>query len=336
MQHRQAILVNDARQDPRFSNCLDPHVGTRRVALMAAPLPAPKGVMGVLVVANWQTTPYTPEELRTLQAVGSTMSVALENARLYAEQQRLLREKEQAQAQLIYSKKMAALGRLAASFAHEINNPLQAIQGCLTLTHEELEGEQRPEKLTRYLGVVGAEIDRIATIVRNMRGFYRPVREGRVPTDVHAVLESVLELSRKQLQQHDIAVERHWAPELPHIQANPDHLKQVFLNLVLNAIDAMPQGGTLRISSAPAQIRQDGAQPQPAARVEFSDTGIGMSPEAQSRLFEPFFTTKEQGSGLGLSTSYGIIQAHNGQIEVESQAKVGTTFTILLPVGANP
>jgi two-component system NtrC family sensor kinase len=295
-----------------------------------------------LEIVSWQAAVFTTDNLRTLQSIASTLAVALENARLYVEQKQLLQEREQAQARLIHSEKMSALGRLAASIAHEINNPLQAIQGCLTLAEEELAGRQRPEKLTRYLGIVSSEFERVASIVRRMRDFYRPMREGRLSTDVHFVLVSVLELANKQLQHSGITVERQWAADLPLIQANPDHLKQVFLNLVLNAIDAMPQGGMLRISTAVdwIHVANNGSGsatpglPIQAVRIEFNDTGAGMSPEVQSRLFEPFFTSKEHGSGLGLSISYGIIESHNGQIRVQSQEGVGTTFTILLPVGS--
>ena len=166
-----------------------------------------------------------------------------------------------------------------------------------------------------------------------MRDFYRPARKELHPIYLHAVLESVLELTHKQLQHSDVTIERAWVDYLPEIQANPDHLKQVFLNLVLNGIDAMTTGGTLYISTALDQIQLNSDQkPLPAVRVEFSDTGEGIAPEILPHLFEPFFTTKERGSGLGLSISYGIIQAHNGQITVESHTGLGTTFIILLPV----
>jgi two-component system NtrC family sensor kinase len=128
-------------------------------------------------------------------------------------------------------------------------------------------------------------------------------------------------------------VERAWAAGLPSLQANPDHLKQVFLNLVLNAVDAMPHGGRLHISTA-LDAMPTGRPPRPAVRLEFGDTGEGMSAETLSHLFEPFFTTKEGGSGLGLSVSHGVIQAHAGQITVTSQVGQGTTFTILLPLEA--
>jgi two-component system NtrC family sensor kinase len=214
------------------------------------------------------------------------------------------------------------------------------VRTYMTLVQEELELEeqqQHPERMSRYLGTVGEEIYRIAAIVHRMRGFYRPAREGLQPTYLHAVLEGVLELASKQLQHSQVTVERVWADYLPEIQANPDHLKQVFLNLVLNAIDAMPTGGTLYISTALDQMQvSDDQQWLPAVRIEFSDTGEGMPSEVLSCLFEPFFTTKEGGTGLGLSISYGIIKAHNGQITVQSHTGMGTTFTILLPVEQPP
>ena len=221
---------------------------------------------------------------------------------------------------MIHSEKTAAVGRLTASIAHEINNPLQSVQGCLTLAEEEMADGQSWTEIEHYLEIAGNEIERIAAIVGRMRDFYRPVREERQPTDVHAVLDSVLALSNKELQHANVSIVREWASELPMIQANPDHLKQVFLNLVLNAKDAMPQGGTLHVRTALDRMpTSDGQSPLPAVRMEFSDTGVGMSPETQARLFEPFFTTKEQGMGLGLSISYGIVESHRGQISVKSQ-----------------
>jgi signal transduction histidine kinase len=148
-----------------------------------------------------------------------------------------------------------------------------------------------------------------------------------------AVLDSVLDLSGKELQHRQITVERLDSGELPLVQANPDHLKQVFLNLVLNAMDAMPAGGMLRVRTSLDQIHLGGGEkPQEAVCVEISDTGHGMPPEIQARLFEPFFTTKEDGAGLGLSVSYNIVEAHQGQISVTSGEGAGTTFSILLPV----
>ncbi|MCP4542265.1 MAG: GAF domain-containing protein [Chloroflexi bacterium] len=333
LEQRQPVLVDDARTDPRSLEWIHPYIGTQVGGLMAVPLLAREQDIGVIEVSSNEPGAYTNNELRTLQAVASTLSMALENAGLYDELKTLLHEREQAQAQLIHAEKMTALGRLTASIAHEINNPLQAMQTYLILAQEEFDSDQRPEKVTRYLGTVGDEIERIAAIVRRMRDFYLPARKELQPIYLHAVLESVLELTNKQLQHSNITVERAWVDYLPEIQANPDHLKQVFLNLMLNGIDAMATGGTLYISTAVDQIQLGSDQkPLPAVRAEFSDTGEGIPPEVLPHIFEPFFTTKERGSGLGLSISYGIIQAHNGQITVESHIGLGTTFAILLPV----
>jgi two-component system cell cycle sensor histidine kinase/response regulator CckA len=143
----------------------------------------------------------------------------------------------------------------------------------------------------------------------------------------------VLQLTNKQLEHSDVLVERDWAKKLPLIQGNPDSLRQVFLNLTLNAIDAMAaQGGTLHVSTTLDQVEETVGQPLPAVRIEFSDTGEGIPPEMLSRLFEPFVTTKEHGSGFGLFTTYKIIEAHHGLISVESHVGLGTTFSVLLPV----
>ncbi|MDY7075348.1 MAG: GAF domain-containing protein [Chloroflexota bacterium] len=338
LEQGQPVLLKDALSDPRFLDWVNQHFGGRARALMVAPLLTREHTIGMIEVASDEPGAYTYNELSILRAIASTLAVALENANLYDELKALLHEWEEAQAQLIHAEKMTAMGRLISSIAHEINNPLQAVQTYLTLTQEELNGDRHHEQMARYLTTVEDEIERIATIVCRMRDFYRPAREGLQSTDLHAVLESVLALTNKQLQHSDVVVARDWAEALPAIQTNPDHLKQVFLNLVLNGIDAMPAGGTLYISTALMGQMQTCELPStsegglPAVRVEFSDTGKGMPPEVLSRIFEPFFTTKDRGTGLGLSISYGIIQSHGGQITVESRVGLGTTFTILLPV----
>jgi PAS domain S-box-containing protein len=329
--HDKAVVTEYAQQNPNFSERVDDYLGIQTRALMAAPLRTPERNIGVLEVISREAALYTQEDLRVLQAISSTLAVALQNAQLYAEQKELLRERKQAQERLVQSEKMSALGRLTASIVHEISNPLQAIQGCLTLVDEEMKGQQRQEKLSSYLGIVGSEIERVADIMRSMRDFYRPARSVKEFADLHFVLAGVLDLTRKQLQRSRVSVERHWEVDLPKIEANSDHLRQVFLNLVLNALDAMPEGGVVRIATGLDQMQGEDDELHPAVRVEFSDSGEGMPPDVRARLFEPFFTTKPDGTGLGLSIVYQIVQAHNGQIEVESQEGIGTTFIILLP-----
>jgi signal transduction histidine kinase len=333
----EPLVLEDAQADPRWPREIDTWLGWPARALMCAPLAMPGRAFGVLEVIGDVPGIYNQATLRTLQAIASTLYVALQNARLYDELRQALRERETAQAQLIQAEKMAALGKLVASIAHEINNPLQAVQGCLSLAEEELHGQQRPQRMAEYLGIAGGEIGRIAAIMTRLRDFYRPGRAGFAPTDVHTLLQSVMALVAKPLRDAGVRVEYHVVEDLPIIHANADQLRQVFLNLILNAIEAMPQGGRLIVHTAPDQIRAAGSEEaRPAVRIEFSDTGIGMPEEVRARLFEPLFTTKEHGAGLGLAISYNIVRAHDGEISVQSQLGVGSTFAILLPVSPSP
>lgn len=268
-------------------------------------------------------------ELRVAERTAELQASNEHLRRSKAELETLLHQRERMQAQLIHTEKMMALGRLVGSIAHEINNPIQAVIGCLSLVQMEQAGAQRPEKIERYLNIVQVETERIATIVRRMRDFYRPAQPGVQPVNLHEVLQTVLELSNKQLQHSHVDVAREWDESLPAVQANPDELKQVFLNLILNAVDAMPNGGVLRLASSAAQLGT-----RSAVALEFTDTGEGIPADLLPRMFEPFFTTKNSGSGLGLSISYGIIEAHGGKITVESDPDWGTTFTILLPAAS--
>ncbi len=330
---RQPALIPDVQTDPRWFLVANAQIEAHPRAMMIVPLIVQDRAIGVLLVVSQEPDVFSEEDLQSLQALASTLSVALENARLYEDLEVLLRERERTQAMMIHTEKMAALGRLVASLAHEINNPLQAVLGCLTLAREEL--EETPDRaygegeIASYIDIAEGEIDRISDIVHRMRDFYRPTRNGVQRTDIHKILEKVLELSMTQLERNKVVIRRDWAANLPALYATPDHLMQVFLNLLLNAVDAMPDGGELTIRTR----LLDNELSTPGVRIEFEDNGVGIKPEILSRIFEPFFTTKPKGSGLGLSISYSIIQAHNGEIRVSSRPGEGTTFTLLLPLG---
>ena len=312
------------------------------VSMIAAPLLGKRVPLGVLFLAGDQRMRQFDDhdaqlvELLTMQAAS-----ALENAQLHEQQQEQYRNLRDAQAQLIQAEKMAALGRLIASISHEINNPLQAVQGCLTLVREDLEEEAlrlHGAAATRWrqdLDVAANEVQRIAGIVQRLRDFYRPARSGLQSMNIAATINSVLVLTAKQLQDSHITVEQTTAAQPPiTITTNGDQLKQVLLNLVLNAIDAMPGKGKLRIVATLDTRRLDDRL-QPVARIDVTDNGHGISPENLNRIFEPFFTTKEHGSGLGLSISYELIRALDGDLTVVSELGVGTTFTIFLPYGTD-
>lgn len=349
----EAVLVNDAKQDPRFYQEIDKWTGLHTRSLLAVPIIFQEKVIGVLEVINKLEGIFTPHDLETLEALASSAAIAIKNARLYQTAQDQYRRLQQSQAQLIQVEKMAALGRLVASIAHEINNPIQAIQNCLGLTQEELQEQPHQERLQFYTSLAISELDRIAAIVRRMRDFYQPPHRGALSpleggsiddfyrlspqdlqfVDIEAVLDNVLFLANKQLQQSRVKVKWERNVYLPPVQGSADHLKQVFLNLVLNATDAMaPQGGSLMITTELEQAELHANKLEPVISIKFQDTGLGMSPELLSRMFEPLFTTKEHGSGFGLFTSYKIIEAHQGQITVDSQPNAGTTFTIHLPL----
>lgn len=304
-------------------------------SMLAVPILLDQEVIGVLEAANSHNIPFDVDALPLLESASHWAAIAIRNAMLYEKQKEQYQQLQQSQAQLVQAEKMAALGRLAASIAHEINNPIQAIQGCITLTTEELHGAQNPQELDTYLNIVQIELLRVAEIVRRMRDFYRPASPLFEPTDMTVVLDGVFSLLRWQMAQQQINL--HWSPPtaVPLIPANANQLKQVFLNLVLNAIDAMPAGGNLHVTLETVTIMEGQAHPpQSILRLTLQDSGVGMSPEVLARLFEPFVTTKEDGSGLGLSISYGIIKDHHGRIHAHSTLGQGTTFTIELPTNS--
>jgi two-component system NtrC family sensor kinase len=315
-------LVNDVERDPHFSAEVDEEPSLTAHAILCVPLKIRDRVLGAIEVINKLNGVFTERDLELLQAMAASVAVAVDNANVYSELADFAGELERSQAQLVQAEKMAAIGRLAASVAHEINNPLQAIHNSLHLSlHERLDGDKRLE----YLGMAQTEVQRLIEIVQRMLDFYRPSRGGVVPTDINSVVENVLALAHKRLQHSDIRVHTDLSPTLPLVPMVSDQITQVGLNVVINAVDAMPAGGDLRLET---RLSEDGEW----VLIRFHDTGPGMLPEEIDNLFEPFYTTKSDGTGLGLAISYGIIERHGGEIEVSSQPGEGATFVIKLPV----
>jgi len=264
------------------------------------------------------------------------MSQALRNARLYAEVRALLRQRQESQAQLVHSEKLSALGRLTASLSHEINNPLQALLGSLCMAQEELAEKGEQELVSRYLSVATHALNHVRALMDRMRSVYRRDDGALVVGDVQAILETVVELTHGELQNRRVTIARIHDPDLPAVRLNAGQMYQVFLNLILNAADAMPHGGNLTLRTGCGELARVRHEPQPAVRIDVQDTGMGIAPAVQQRLFEPFFTTKSNGSGLGLYISQQIVQAHDGKIEVHSREGEGTTMTVWLPIAALP
>jgi len=315
-------LVNDVERDPHFSAEVDEEPGVTSRAILCVPLKIRDRVIGAIEVINKLDGVFTEQDLELLQAMAASVAVAVDNANLYSELTDFAREVERSQAQLVQAEKMAAIGRLAASVAHEINNPLQAIHNSLHLSlHERLSEDKRMQ----YLSMAQAEVQRLIEIVQRMLDFYRPSRGGVMPTDVNDIVENVLALAHKRLQHSDVRVDTCLSADLPLIPVVADQITQVFLNIVINAVDAMPAGGDLRLETT---LSEDGKW----VLIRFHDTGPGLSSEEIANLFEPFYTTKSDGTGLGLAISYGIVERHGGEIEVSSRPGEGATFIVRLPV----
>ena len=230
----------------------------------------------------------------------------------------------EAHAKLRHTEKLSALGRLAASVAHDINNPLTGILNYIYLIQDQV--ADQPD-LREDLALIERQVDAIAELVKQLQSFSKPPRKERRPVDISNILSDVLALTRKDLEKRDIDVQCQCADALPPILAAPDQIGEVFMNLVINARDAMPEGGRLDINVE----RQNGH-----VTAQVCDTGVGMPEEIRDRIFEPFFTTKgEEGTGLGLAICYRIVQEHEGDIQVASEPAQGTTFTVRLPAAGS-
>lgn len=259
-------------------------------------------------------------DLELFNILARQADAALENARLYEELRDYVRQIEASQRALIQAEKMAAVGRLTASIAHEVNNPLQAMQNCLHLSGRE---ELSSEKRENYRLMAEEELERLKSTVQRMLDFYRPGAIDRVPTDINELIDKTLALLEKQLLETNINVQLDYNKDLPSVIVVSNQLQQVFFNLILNAMDAMPDGGKLSI-----QTRANREQ----LEIIFQDTGVGIPRKERENIFEPFVSSKEDGSGLGLSVSYGILTAHGGGLELLSDVKKGTAFRIVLPI----
>ncbi|HEY8227612.1 MAG TPA: ATP-binding protein [Pyrinomonadaceae bacterium] len=231
-------------------------------------------------------------------------------------------ERRRVEQQLFESEKLAAVGRLAASIAHEVNNPLEAIKNALYLMQAGSEGN----KNVRFLEIARKETERVSHIIRQMLGFAR--RSGEVDwIDVNQLLEETLVLLEKKLRQSKIRLIRNLDPNLPKVRARADQLRQVFLNLLINAQQAITSEGEIRLSTT----RLEQAL-QPSVLIQISDSGVGIAEDDLTRIFEPFFSTGKKGTGLGLWVTHDIVRQHGGRIDVSSEKSHGTTFSITLQV----
>ncbi len=232
------------------------------------------------------------------------------------------------QGQIMQSEKLAAVGQLAAGVMHEINNPLATISACVAAIEGRLREGSPAAPVEEYLAIIEKEVERCTRIVDGLLDFSRPKGKSKGPVKLDALVEQTLFLLKHHQRFRRLTVQRDLDPAAPPALGNAEQLIQVLMALLLNAVDAMEQGGRLGVRTGRSRSRSD------EVFVEVEDTGVGIPRDEQSKIFEPFYTTKPpgRGTGLGLSICYGIVEEHRGRIEVESTPGLGSVFRVYLPV----
>jgi two-component system sensor histidine kinase HydH len=229
---------------------------------------------------------------------------------------------EHSQRRLASAEKLASVGKLAASVAHEIRNPLSSIKGFAQYFAKRFSGQ--PEEQA-YATVMVKEVDRLNRVITDLLDFAGSKEPRREPQLLQTIADQTLKLLAPELEARKVAVLREYEEGLPPVSVDRDRISQVFINLVLNALESMEGGGEIRIG-----IRRDG--PAPAVEVCIADTGAGIPEGDLQKVFEPFFSRKQKGTGLGLAIVHQIVESHRGKITVESEPEKGTAFRIRLPM----
>ncbi len=317
----QPVAVPDVRADPAW---LPRQAAAHARSWLGAPiLIKGEGAVAFFSLDKFEAGFYRAEHAQKLGGFIGQASLAIQNARLYADLEKALRYEQTMRTRLVQTEKLAAMGRLVASVAHELNNPLQAIQNSLYLVQQE--SELSPQS-REDLQVALTEADRMAELISRLRETYRPASAEQFrPESLNFLIEEVQRLIATHLRHAKVTFQFEPAASLPPVPGIRDQLKQVLLNLSLNAVEAMPTGGRLTIQT---RFWPD----QNEVMVAVSDTGGGIDPADLPSIFEPFFTKKEGGTGLGLFITHEIVQRHQGRVEAESRPGQGSTFRVWLPL----
>lgn len=321
-QHGKSLLVANTEDDPRHYQGVDRETGLVMRSILSVPLHIKGKMVGVIQALDSRPGQIGTGAVPMVESLASSAAIALENAQLYENLQERLRELSQAQAHLVETAKIAAVGVLAAGVAHELNTPLTSILGYTEMLLEQTPSDSRTRS---RLEAIGRQAAKARDIVRSLLDFAEPHDYIMDRADLNALLQESLLLVRQRMENNGVNIQEQYEPDLPCPAMDVSRMKQVFLNLCMNALQAMPGGGTLTVRS---ERSGDGVA------VSFIDTGEGIPAENMPRIFEPFFTTRAvgEGTGLGLSVSLGIVQAHGGRIEAQSKVGEGSTFVVWLPL----
>lgn len=315
---------------PFFTNDVDKVVFFIRNPLLpdtkselATPIIIDHEVLGVLDIQQIPPHRLTQRDLQIASAVAEQLAVALQKAKLYTNLQTALEHEQTMRSQLVQSERLSLIGKLLASVSHELNNPLQTIQNALFLIRDELQqsGNQPPE-----LDIISEEMDRMVMLLERLRSTYRPLHADEFKAvQINDIIEDVHKLVSAHLHNQNISFEFHPDPGIPPVRGLANHLKQVILNLFINAVEAMPEGGHLCVDTFNLPANDE-------ALFSIMDNGTGIEPDLLSKIFDPFVTNKEAGTGLGLTITHEIVEQHRGRILVENVSTGGAKFTVWLPV----
>jgi signal transduction histidine kinase/FixJ family two-component response regulator len=290
-------------------------------SVLCVPMQHQDGMRVLLAARQSGELPFQESDLEMLTVLARQAAAAWENADLYEQLRSHMVQLEKSQRALVQVEKMVTAGRLTASIAHEINNPLQSLSNCMYLAgREDLAIGERQ----KYLKTAQDELERLMSTVQRMLDLYRPVARQRHWTSLPEVINRVLQLMEAQLKSSCIQLHTNYQSDLPEVLAVGSQIQQVIINLIINSLEAMPDGGDMWID---ARLAGDGVE------IIIEDDGPGIPESSRDLIFEPFVSTKEQGTGLGLSVSYGIMQAHGGTLELINGHSTGACFRIFLPLG---
>lgn len=334
---REPLVITDAANDPRVNRDLMKILKFKSFA--AVPLIGKDRVIGAITADNLLSDRViNGENLRLLEIFANQAGLAIENAEMYEELKGFNEQLEkriklatedlrQTQQSLIQSGKLAALGQLSAGIAHEIRNPLTSIK---VLINSMIDRISLDETAKGDFEVIEREIERMNDIIKRFLDFARPAQPHLEIYSIQAIIEDTILLLTPQMKEQRVDLVKDFSPQLPRIMLDREQIKQVFLNLFLNSLQAMPEGGTLEVKTW--LKRAPGDKTEDFICISVRDTGPGFPAEVKERVFDPFFTTKLDGIGLGLSLVYQIVEKHQGFIEVESQEGQGALFAINLPI----
>ena len=290
---------------------------------LAMPVKIGGHILGVLDIQQIPPRTFGQRDIQLVSAAADQLALALQKANLYADLQTSLQTEKAMRDQLVQNERLATMGRLLASVSHELNNPLQAIQNALFLLREEKGISQQGKQ---DLDIVLSESERMAALIAHLRATYRPARvEDFQPMQVNDLIEDVYALIATHLRHNEISFEFYPDPSLPVISGLVDQIRQVLLNLLMNAVEAMTTGGRLTVSTQYLTESQE-------ILLKISDTGTGINPSIIQSIFDAFVTDKETGTGLGLTISHDIVTKHGGRIQAANNLERGATFNVWLPI----